>query len=130
MNSNISIEVNLNIDEICSRTDVVKLFKEDVEKNLYGAESSYIGIGYAAGVNKVKKATRMAIRNPIMRMPMSEAIKVLIIITASVDFDGDDFVIISALIKEAAHPDASLLFGLSLNEEMEDEIRVDVIATK
>ena len=132
MDNNITINVNLNIEAICNWTDteVVKLFKEDVEEIIIGAEQTYIGTGYANGKDKEKRAAFMAMSNPIMSMPINEALKMLIAFTVSPDNKFDDVEAAVEIIAASAHSDAKILFGLYFNEEMDDEIRVDIIATK
>jgi cell division protein FtsZ len=55
---------------------------------------------------------------------------VLVNITGSIDIDLDDVEVAASLVAEAAHPDANIIFGASFDEDMEDEIRVVVIATR
>jgi len=132
MSNNISVNVNLDIEKVCNCTDsgVIKLFREDVEEIVEGAQQTYIGTGYAVGEDKEIKAARIAIENPFMLLPINGALKVLITFTVPLDIEVDDINIASDIIVKAAHPDAKVLFGLYFNEKMEDEIRVDIIATK
>jgi len=132
MRSDISINVNLNIEKICGSSDstIVRLFSEDVEEIIRGAEQTYIGTGFASGEDKEKSAARIAIENPFMAMPIKEALRVLIIFTVAIDNEFFEIENAVNMIAEAAHPDAKILFGLYLNETMEDEVRVDVIASK
>jgi len=131
MDNNISINVSLNIEAICNRTDtgVIKLFREDVEEIIKDSKHTYIGSGYATGKDKEKRAAHIAISNPIMTLQINEALKILIIFTVSPDNDFEDVESAVDMITESVHPDAKILFGLYFNEEIEDEIRVDVIAT-
>jgi len=55
---------------------------------------------------------------------------VLINITGSLDMGLDDVELAASLVQEAAHPEANIIFGASFDEDMEDEIRVVVIATR
>jgi len=132
MRSDMSINVNLNIEKICGRSDstIVRLFKEDVEEIVGGAEQTYIGTGFASGEDKERRAARIAIENPFMAMPIKEALRVLIIFTVAMDNGFDEIEDAVNMIAEAAHPDAKILFGLYSNETMKDEVRVDIIASK
>ena len=51
-------------------------------------------------------------------------------ITGSIDIGLDDVEAAASLVQEAAHPDANIIFGATFDEDMEDEIRVTVIATR
>jgi cell division protein FtsZ len=132
MGNDVSIHVNLNIEKICGSSDsaIVKLFKEDVEEIVGGAEQTYIGTGFASGENKETRAACIAIENPFMAMPIKEALRVLIIFTVLADneFDGIETAVNSII--DTVHPDAKILFGLYLNETMEYDVRVDIIAAK
>jgi len=132
MSNDISINVSLNIERICKSSDstIVRLFREDVEEIVGGAELTYIGTGFASGEDNEKRAARIAIENPFMAMPIKEALRVLIIFTVPKDNEFDEIEDAVNLIADAAHPNAKILFGLYYNETMEDKVRVDIIASK
>ena len=88
---------------------------------MYGAQQVYIGTGHAAGKGKSMSAACLAITNPLMAMPISEALKALIIITVSLDGDLDDVGEAVELIANAVHPDSAIIFGAFFEEEIEPE---------
>ncbi|MCL2662754.1 MAG: hypothetical protein FWE83_05410 [Oscillospiraceae bacterium] len=132
MSKDISINVNLNFEEIHCGTviPIVRLFREDADEIFCGAEQVYIGTGFASGEDKEIKAAHVAAENPFMAMSIKETLKVLIIFTVLTDneFDGIEAAVNSII--DAVHPDAKILFGLYLNETMEYDVRVDIIAAK
>jgi len=127
---NISVNVEINIKKLCENTGFISLDEDDYKNVLDGAQKVYIGTGHAVGEGKSVRAARLAITNPIMAMPINEALKTLIIFTVSLDGDLNDVEEAAELIANAAHPDAAIIFGAFFDEEMEDEIRIDIIATR
>jgi len=128
--SSMPIKANLYINEICKGKGILNLDKADFNTVLNGAELIYIGAGHAAGDGKEKKAARAAIENPMMEMPFNEALKVLVINTVSLDIEPEEIEVAAEVIEKAAHPDANIFFGAFFCEEMDDEIRIDIIASR
>ena len=127
---NITVNLEININKLCESIGFINLDEDDYKSVLDGAQQVYIGTGHAAGKGKSIRAARLAITNPIMAMPISEALKTLIIITVSLDGDLNDVEEAAELIANAVRPDAAIIFGAFFDEEMEDEIRIDIIATR
>jgi len=90
---------------------------------------AHMGVGHAAGKGKAEDAARSAVSSPLMETSIDGARGVLINITGSEDMDLEDVETAAGLVQEAAHPDANIIFGATFDENMQDEIRVTVIAT-
>ena len=71
----------------------------------------------------------MAVQSPLMETSINGARGVLINITGSEDMGLEDVEAAANLVQEAAHPDANIIFGATFDPNLEDEIRVTVIAT-
>lgn len=71
----------------------------------------------------------MAISSPLLETSINGAKGVLINVTGSMDIGLEEVETAATLVQEAAHPDVNLIFGASFDENLEDEIRVTVIAT-
>ena len=71
----------------------------------------------------------MAISSPLLETSIQGAKGVLINVTGSMDIGLDEVEQAATLVQQAAHPDANIIFGATFDENMEDEIRVTVIAT-
>ena len=129
-NNKIPIKVDLSIDKICNEIGFMNLDEGDFKTVLNCAKQVYIGAGHASGKGKGEKAARTAVVSPFMKMPFSKALRVLIINTVSPDIEFEDIEAAAGLIENAAHPDANIIFGAFFCEEMEDEIRIDIIAAR
>ena len=90
---------------------------------------AHMGVGRAAGKGKAEDAARMAVASPLMETSINGARGVLINITGSEDMGLEDVETAANLVQEAAHPDANIIFGATISDEFQDEMRVTVIAT-
>ncbi|MCL2627544.1 MAG: cell division protein FtsZ [Oscillospiraceae bacterium] len=120
----------VSISELIKKTGFINLDFADVTSIMKDAGFAHMGVGHAAGKGKAEEAARAAVTSPLMETSIDGARGVLVNITGSLDIDLDDVEIAASLVAEAAHPDANIIFGASFDENMEDEIRVVVIATR
>ena len=120
----------VSISELIKKTGFINLDFADVTSIMKDAGYAHMGVGHAAGKGKAEEAARAAVSSPLMETSIDGARGVLISITGSLDIDLDDVEIAASLVAEAAHPEANIIFGASFDEDMEDEIRVVVIATR
>ena len=118
-----------SISGLIKNTGFINLDFADVCTIMRGAGFAHMGVGHAVGKGKAEDAAKMAISSPLMETSINGARGVLINITGSEDMGLEDVEVAANLVQEAAHPDANIIFGASFDNEMEDEIRVIVIAT-
>mgnify|MGYP003080133755 CR=1 FL=1 len=71
----------------------------------------------------------MAISSPLLETSIDGAHGVLVNVTGSMDIGLEEVEVAAGLVQQAANPDANIIFGAAFDPEMEDEIRVTVIAT-
>ena len=90
---------------------------------------AHMGVGRAAGKGKAEEAARMAISSPLLETSINGAKGVLINVTGSMDIGLEEVEQAATLVQQAVHPDALTIFGATFDEELDDEIRVTVIAT-
>ena len=119
-----------SISDLINVPGLVNLDFADVTSIMKDAGYAHMGVGHAAGKGKAEEAARAAVTSPLMETSINGARGVLVNITGSIDIDLDDVEIAASLVAKAAHPDANIIFGASFDENMEDEIRVVVIATR
>jgi len=120
----------VSIAELIKNTGFINLDFADVTAIMKDAGYAHMGVGHAAGKGKAEEAARAAVTSPLMETSIDGARGVLINITGSLDIGLDDVEAAASLVQEAAHPDANIIFGASFDEDMDDEIRVVVIATR
>ena len=88
-----------------------------------------MGVGTATGKDKAAEAANKAISSPLLETSIEGAKGLVVNITASSDIGLDEIDIASTMITEKADEDANIIWGAVLSDELEDEIRVTVIAT-
>ena len=86
-------------------------------------------IYHASGKNKTEVAAKMAIESPLLETSINGAKSVLISIAGDLNLGLFDTDIAANIIGEAIDPDAEIIFGTTINEELNDEVIVTVIAT-
>ena len=118
-----------SISDLIKNTGFINLDFADVSAVMKDAGRAHMGVGRAAGKNKAEEAARMAVSSPLLETSINGAKGVLINVTGSMDIGLEEVETAATLVQEAAHPDVNLIFGASFDENLEDEIRVTVIAT-
>jgi cell division protein FtsZ len=108
---------------------LVNLDFADVSAIMRDAGYAHMGVGRAAGKDKAEEAARMAISSPLLETSINGAKGVLINIIGSPDIALDEVEKAASLVQQAAHPDSNIIFGAALDDSLEDEIRVTIIAT-
>lgn len=118
-----------SISDLILIPGLVNLDFADVTAVMQDAGLAHMGVGYAQGKDKAEKAAEMAISSPLLETSIKGAKGLVVNITASEDIGLDEITVASEMITEQADEDANIIWGAVLDENMEDEIRVTVIAT-
>lgn len=101
----------------------------DVRSIMTNAGSALMGIGQAGGENRAETAARMAIASPLLEVSIEGAKGVLFNIVGGPDLGMDEVDKAARIISAAADPDANIIFGATIKDDMVDTIKVSVIAT-
>jgi cell division GTPase FtsZ len=88
-----------------------------------------MGIGRASGENRAVEAAQQAIASPLLELDIHGAQGILWNITGSSNLSLYEVNEAAEAIKEAADPEANIIFGTSFNERLGEEVMVTVIAT-
>ena len=118
-----------SISDLIRDTGFINLDFADVTAIMKDAGLAHMGVGRAAGENKAKEAAKLAVSSPLLETSINGAKGVLINITSGKDIGLDEVDTAVTLVQQAAHPEANIIFGSIFDENMEDEMRVTVIAT-
>ena len=118
-----------SISDLIRDTGFINLDFADVTAIMKNAGMAHMGVGRAAGKGKAEEAARMAISSPLLETSINGAKGVLINVTGSMDIGLEEVEQAATLVQQAVHPDALTIFGATFDEELDDEIRVTVIAT-
>lgn len=101
----------------------------DVKTIMSTAGSALMGIGISEGENRAVTAAQQAISSPLLESSIQGARGVLLNITAGSDVGLGEVNKACSIIQEAVDPDANIIFGTAINEEMGEKIKITVIAT-
>ena len=118
-----------SISELISIPSLVNLDFADVTAIMKDAGYAHMGVGSATGKDKAEIAANTAITSRLIETSMKGARGVIINITGSPDIGLEEVTTASQIVAEAAHEDANIIWGAQIDESLEDEIRVTVIAT-
>jgi cell division protein FtsZ len=118
------------ISELITGHGLINLDFNDVRTIMNEMGMALMGTGSAKGESRAVEAARAAISNPLLEdLSMEGARGVLINFTGGSDMTLHEVEEAAKLIQEASHEDANIIFGAVVDEELEGELRVTVIAT-
>lgn len=118
------------ISDLITVPGLINLDFADVQTIMSEMGMALLGTGVARGENRAAEAAQKAISSPLLEESSIEGARgVLINITGGPDLTLFEVNEASSLIKEVAHEDAQIIFGSVIDENMQGEIRVTVIAT-
>lgn len=118
-----------SISDLINIPGIVNLDFADVTAIMKDAGYAHMGVGTAEGKDKAEKAAAMAISSPLLETSINGARGVIVNITASSDIGLDEIDIASTMIHDAAHPDATIIWGAAFDDNLKDQMSVTVIAT-
>lgn len=101
----------------------------DVKSVMKETGSALMGIGIATGDDAAIKAAEAAIKSPLMETSISGARGILFNITGSADLGIFEVTAAAEVVQSIADPEANIIFGTSIDDTLEDAVKVTVIAT-
>jgi cell division protein FtsZ len=117
------------ITDLITTPGIINVDFADVKKIIKDAGTAFMGIGVAEGTDRAAEAAEQATTSPILTTTLKGAKGVLLSIASSSNISMGEVNYIASAISEDADEDANIIFGTVLDESLEDEIRVTVIAT-
>ena len=118
-----------SISDLINIPGLINLDFEDICTVMRDAGYAHMGVGRGSGKDMAKMAAAAAISSPLLETTITGAKGVIVNITAPQDVILDDVYEASQMIQEQVDPDANLIWGASLSDELNDEMVVTVIAT-
>ena len=117
------------ISDLIAVPNLINLDFADVRTVMEARGLAHMGIGVGKGENRMVDAARQAISSPMLETSIDGARAVLINITGGPDTSIIDINEAAQMITQAADPEANIIFGAGIDENLEDEVRITVIAT-
>jgi cell division protein FtsZ len=101
----------------------------DVRSIMTDAGSALMGIGRGAGEDRASSAARAAIESPLLEVSIQGAKGVLFNVTGGSDLTMAEVDAAAQIIAQSADPDANIIFGATIDENLTDSMKITVIAT-
>lgn len=116
------------ITEIITQPGLINLDFADVKSIMTDAGSALMGIGSARGENRAVRAAELAISSPLLEASIDGAMGVLLSVAGGSDLGLFEINEACELVQAAAHPEAKIIFGTTIDDALGDEVRITVIA--
>ena len=117
------------ISDLITVTGTVNLDFADVKTIMLNTGMAHMGTGRASGENKAEDAAKEAIQSPLLETSIEGARGVIINITGGEDLGLQEVNTAAELIQRSVDPEANIIFGTVIDPDMNDEIKITVIAT-
>jgi len=117
------------ISDLIAVPGLINLDFADVKTIMENKGLAHMGIGWASGENRAVEAAQKAIQSPLLETSIQGAKGVLLNITGGSQLGLFDVNEAAELVAQAADPDVNLIFGAVIDESLQDEIKITVIAT-
>ena len=118
-----------SISDLINVPGFINLDFADVTSVMANAGYAHMGVGSATGKDKAEQAAMEAISSPLLETSIKGAKGILISMAVSPDVGLEDVDYASTLIAKEANPDANIIWGVSLDPTLEDEMHITIIAT-
>jgi cell division protein FtsZ len=117
------------ITDLITIPGLINLDFADVRTIMRDAGSALMGIGSSSGENRASEAAKMAISSPLLEESVEGATGILLNITGSHDLGLFEVNEAAEIVQGAADTNSNIIFGAVIDDAMDDEVRVTVIAT-
>lgn len=117
------------ISELITLPGLINVDFADVKTIMNSSGSALMGMGIASGDNRALEAAKAAISSPLLEISVDGAKGILFTIAGGSDLTMYEVSEAAKIITEAVDVDAKIIFGAVINEELEGEIKITVVAT-
>ena len=117
------------ISDLIANPGLVNLDFADVKTIMLDTGMAHMGIGRASGENRAEDAAKQAIQSPLLETSIEGARGVIINITGSSSLGLQEVNTAAELVQRSVDPEANIIFGTVIDESLEDELLITVIAT-
>jgi cell division protein FtsZ len=118
------------ISDLVTLPALINLDFADVRTIMSEAGQALLGIGMSTGEGRAVMAAEKAISSPLLETSVEGARSILLSITGGPDLSLIEVSEAAKVVGEAAHPDANIIFGANIDEELSDQVWVTVVATR
>jgi cell division protein FtsZ len=117
------------ISDLIAVPGLVNLDFADVKTIMFDTGIAHMGIGRSSGENRAEEAALQAIKSPLLETSIEGARGVLLNITGGSDLGIFEVNTAAEIVQKSADPDANIIFGAVIDDNLKDEMIITVIAT-
>lgn len=117
------------ISDLISEVGLINLDFADVKTIMLNTGVAHMGIGRASGENRAEDAAKQAIQSPLLETSIEGARGVIINVTGGADLGLQEVNTAAELVQRSVDPEANIIFGAVIDEDLGDEIVITIIAT-
>jgi cell division protein FtsZ len=117
------------ISELITTPGLINVDFADVKAIMKDAGSAMMGLGEASGEKRAEEAAKAAISSPLLEMSIDGARGILFTVTGGNNLGMHEVAEAAKIITGSADPDAKVIFGAVIDENMKDALKITVIAT-
>jgi len=117
------------ISDLITTPGMINVDFADVKAVMQNSGSALMGIGRGTGENRAMDAARSAIDSPLLELSIDGARGVLFNITGGKDLGMYEVEEAAKFITKSVDPEAKIIFGAVIDEEMDEEVKITVVAT-
>ncbi|HEV7753735.1 MAG TPA: cell division protein FtsZ [Baekduia sp.] len=118
------------VSDLVTLPGIINLDFADVRTIMSEAGAALLGIGMGVGDKRALDAAEQAVSSPLLETSMDGARSILLSITGGRDLSLWEVNEAAKAVAAAAHPDANIIFGAMVDEKLEDQVWVTVVATR
>lgn len=117
------------ISDLIVTPGLINLDFADVRSVMKNKGLAHMGIGHAKGENKTIEAVRQAVSSPLLETTIEGATGVLLNVKGGLDLPLDQVYEAADLVKQVVDPTCNIIFGSGIDDAMNDEVEITIIAT-
>ncbi len=117
------------ISDLIVTPSLINLDFADVRSVMKNRGLAHMGIGRSKGENKTIEAVRQAVSSPLLETTIEGATGVIINVKGGLDLPLDEVYEAADLVKEVVDPSCNIIFGSGIDESLNDEVEITIIAT-
>ncbi len=117
------------ISDLITKPGDINIDFADIKVVMQNSGNALLGIGYGAWEKRAVDAARKAIANPLLETNIDKAKSIIFAVSGGTDLTPTEVQEAASVIEEIIDPEVNMIWGMSFDESMEDEVQVTIIAT-
>ena len=117
------------ISDLIVTPSLINLDFADVKTIMKNKGLAHMGLGRGKGENRTIEAVRQAVSSPLLETTIEGATGIILNIKGGLDLTLEEVYNSAELVKEVVDPSCNIIFGSGIDENMQDEVEITVIAT-